>query len=121
MTHHDPYALCASLVPFAMRIVGTVHAHGDRTDELEDLLRSRLRGVVPVEWIALIVVLAAMVDPEQNATQLLGWTEELSDERRQTRAVMARGGGPVAVAHELGVSRTAAHAMYERERRRRAA
>lgn len=59
--------LAETLVPVAMRMVGAVHDDG-----LPEVARV-MSTVAACELHALVVVLAAMVDPERTAAELLHW------------------------------------------------
>lgn len=72
----DQYA--ETLVPLAMRLVGAVRDEGPETvHAILHAVRTRPapEGVDPIE--ALAIVLAAAVDPEKPASELLGWTENI--------------------------------------------
>lgn len=75
-----PADYAEALVPYAMRLVATVHDEGP--DAVRDVLAEvRLEpGLDQVDpWQALAVVLAGMVDPEKKASELLGWTKSIPD------------------------------------------
>lgn len=73
--------LAESLVPVAARLVGAVHDDG-----VGDVGRV-LAGVDPAHMPALAVVLAAMVDPDLSATDLLAWVT-WDDEPRAPRETL---------------------------------
>src|SRR5438105_6750 len=78
----------AAVLPFCELIVGAVHCDGP--DELLDAIR-RARtvpappGVDPN--IALITIVAAMVDPDKATSETLAWVKALSEVRMTLRAV----------------------------------
>lgn len=59
--------LAESLVPVAARLIGAVHDDG-----LGEVARI-LHAIPPAHQPAMLVVLAAMCDPEQSAADALGW------------------------------------------------
>jgi hypothetical protein len=62
--------LAEALVPTALHLVGAVHDDGP--DAVHEVI-----GELPAEHLpALLVVVAAMVDPTRTPTQLLGWVEQ---------------------------------------------
>lgn len=75
--------LVDALVPLAAELVGTVRDYGP--DDVAAVL-ARVPGRPPGDFgpmDALVVVLAAMVDPDSNAAQLLAWTEQGPVETRE--------------------------------------
>lgn len=66
-TPTDLADLAESLVPVASRLVGAVHDDG--VAEIGRLLHA----MNPCDYPALCVVLAAMVDPDRSAADLLSW------------------------------------------------
>lgn len=83
--HADQYN--DNLINHAMLIVGAVH--GDGPDVTKAAISRALAvpapvGVDPVE--ALVVTLAAMVDADRQASDLLAWTQPIAEYRRLRQA-----------------------------------
>lgn len=69
MTPADLGDLAESMVPVAERVVGAVHEDGPTA------MANAIAGLSDLETNALIVVLAAMVNPDATPAQLLGWVD----------------------------------------------
>lgn len=71
-------ALVEDMVPIARRLIGAVQKVRKR--EAVERVLATIPGERTPEENALLVLLAAMVEPDVNPEQLLAWTETLADE-----------------------------------------
>jgi DNA-binding NarL/FixJ family response regulator len=125
-THRDAPAteqqIVDALVPVAARLVATVRDYGP------DDIAAILNPLDKARLYRLAIVLAAMVDPDANAAQLLHWTTAgpvqsrdytppalrtapadavgvIAERRAEIARLTAEGAGPTAIAARLGLAK----------------